>query len=166
MKGAAEGLGIIICGSNLFAIKGMRGVRKCHLFWGWEHRFEVFFFFLPFSSALPIVRSSGNCVEVPAPSFLRWASVCEAASTVLIQGLQCVWEVPALFSGAAALWALQITTGFSASPAAKKGKRFTCNLEFGPKSIWQCPEPLSSGSVLSVLCLTVLGFVCFGNSHP
>lgn len=46
MKGAAEGLGIIICGSNLFSIKGMRGVRKCHLFWGEEHQFEVFFFFL------------------------------------------------------------------------------------------------------------------------
>lgn len=83
MKGAAEGLGIIICGSNLFSIKGMRGVRKCHLFWGEEHQFEVFFF-LPFSFPLPIVCSSGNCVEVPALSFLLWAPMYEAAGTVLI----------------------------------------------------------------------------------
>lgn len=46
MKGAAEGLRITICGSNLFSIKGMRGVRKCYLFWSWEQEFEVFFFFL------------------------------------------------------------------------------------------------------------------------
>lgn len=53
MKGAAEGLRVIICVSNSFSIKGMRGVRKCRLFWSWEQESEVFFF-LSFSVLLPL----------------------------------------------------------------------------------------------------------------
>lgn len=73
MKGAAEGLRLVICGSNLFSIKGMRGVRKCHLFWSWEREVEVF--------PLPFVCCSGSSRQSRS---VLWAPGCGAAGTVLV----------------------------------------------------------------------------------
>lgn len=52
-----------------FPSKGMRGVRRCHLFWSWEQEFEVCLFF----SSLPFVCFPESCVKVCALPFLLWA---------------------------------------------------------------------------------------------
>lgn len=148
MKGAAEGLRIAICGSNLFSIKGMRGVRKCHLFWSWEQEFEVFFFFfLSFSFPLPFVCFSENFVDVPALSFLLWAAVCEAAGPALItrdfKGCCVLGRCLPWFSVAIGFCVLQKTASFDMSSAFKGNERF--HMEFFLKSFWRYPEPCLLG---------------------
>lgn len=99
MKGAAEGLRLIICGSNLFSIKGMRGVRKCHLFWSWEQEFEVFSFFL-FLFPIPLCVSLGISRQSPLCSLGIgvWSSR-HGADHQRLQGPQRVSKVSALVLG-------------------------------------------------------------------
>lgn len=131
MKGAAEGLRLVICGSNLFSIKGMRGVRKCHLFWSWEREFEVFP--SPLCVALgvhgsPALFSGLRAVEQPARCWSPAASRAAAVS-----------EVPALVLGRSRGLGPADTRCFSTSSAS--GSRGACTGTFFLQSSWRYPEP-------------------------